>query len=339
MALLVVGLAGDVLGIVMSQAEMVAITKSVGDAASLAKTAMSNAAAANAEAGKAQFKADSAVTTAKAAGRASEEANASASKALSDADSAKGELDTVEKKRAALEDALKRMAICNAPRDIDIWFVGGKHSVDPLRPYKGSKAVINFVPDAEARRAASRVYAALKAAEWDVGEPVMRDGLPDGVLIEWYGPAQESVRLQSGGTASGANFEHAQTIGEELTLFLHSFAWQAVVRDGFSDEKGIPPNGIRILVGLYPAVPYVVTPGNEQLAAAMEERNREQDEFDSERKAKHAKELEEFLSKLSPEKATEYRERERSWQEIEKREKSLVTQPCHPLNDLTPHFF
>ena len=84
------------------------------------------------------------------------------------AEQLKVESETLKAKNLETESKLINLAVCNAPRVIPFWSTGGKTSVDSLRPYAGRVAIIEFLPDAEARRAATNIERSLKEAKWDI---------------------------------------------------------------------------------------------------------------------------------------------------------------------------
>ncbi len=163
----------------------------------------------------------------------------------------------LEAKRAELEKSLLNLAICNAPRVIPLWSMSApgnavrKAAVDPLRPHTGWQFVIEYVPfDTEARRAAANVAGALGAAGWKMAKASEMDGIDDGVEVRAYfnrkaEPQEWNLHINS------------QEAVYTLVDFLHSYNWE--VKSGWASDTDtdIPPNGIKIRVGLYPAVSYV----------------------------------------------------------------------------------
>lgn len=177
----------------------------------------------------------------------------------------------VQKRRAELTN----LAVCTAPRIIPFWSTAGKTSLDPLRPYAGRVAIIEFLPDAEARRAALNIAGALSRAKWTIKSLRTVDGLRDGVEVQPYQPPREEVQQKIAFTWQ------ADELADALIDFLQSFNWNAtfgwpVDNDGkmIGDDNIIPPGAVRIQVGLYPAVTYVGPPGSEELNAALAELNK-----------------------------------------------------------------
>jgi hypothetical protein len=222
---------------------------------------------------------------------------------------AKTQLDAVDAKRAELETSLINLAVCNAPRVIPFWSISGKeNSTDPLRPFAG-QAIIEFVPDAETRRAAFNIFGALDKAGWKVSRPAPVDGIDDGVEI------QPSM-APPGDSRAAAN---------AVVDFLHSYNWQA--RRGWPldekhplirDPKIIPPDSLRIRVGLYPPVTYVSPPGAKDFAAAVAENKQKMEKYRKQIEAEELKKDEEILKHLTKQQAIEFKaRREQRKKEIE----------------------
>jgi hypothetical protein len=243
----------------------------------------------------------------------------------------RAQLDAVEAKRAALEKSLVNMAVCNAPRVILRWTTGGKTEADPLLPMAGQKVFIEFVPDAEARRAALNLERALSDAKWDVLSMRVVDGLNDGVSVQPSMAGTESP--QSGGISA---FFHASGVADKLAEFLHSYNWQA--QRGWPesapgkllrDPSVLPAGAIRIQIGLYPAVESVAPTGEKELIASLEEFRRKGEEAMAEVKRRR----EETLSTLPPEVRKRLQE---SDEEADARRKTMENKayPCQALNPI-----
>ncbi|HXP68804.1 MAG TPA: hypothetical protein VOA88_05930 [Candidatus Dormibacteraeota bacterium] len=298
------------------------LSKEAGDAAASATTAHKEAEAAKDAAGKAQQRAGAVATQ-------TDELNRN----LRDA---KMQLEAVDVKRAKLEKSLIDLAVCNAPRVITSWSFTGltpntkKSYVDPLLPMAGQMVFIEFVPDAEARRAAQYIARTLADAEWSVQELKFVDGLKDGVSV------QASVSTPTGnGIPSMSPHWHASDAEEKLLSFLHSYNWQAArgwPTDAqgkmIVDEKVLPAGAIRILIGLYPPAVYVSPPGQKELASRMEELKQEREKREAESKRKR----EEQLATLPPEVRQRLRQADAEWEAKTKSETS--NSPCQVLNPL-----
>lgn len=299
------------------------------------KLAQEKADDASTAAGKAEGKAEKAEMKAEALDHQldSEEIQLQATKAGLDA--ANTEFTEVEAKRQELETALKNLAVCNAPRVIPNWFVNGKSFVDQLLPFKGYQAILMFVSDPEARRAASNIEEALKSAGWTVLiiPPPSHENLLDGVLVESY---------------SGANSPHMQW-GERMASmnaalafvdFLHSYNWQAKWMDGLSGDTEIVPRSIMIKVGLYPSTEFVTPPALKKAEDAFVEGERKNR---AAMRAESLQRINKYLETLSPQEAAVAK---KAWEtrqqkidaEIEAAERRYGDiQPCQPLSSFTPH--
>ena len=258
----------------LNDAQVTAAQKEAGDAQTSAKGAADAASRANGEAARAKASADAAdakagkaQTNAEAAGVAAGNAAKQAAELQRDLSTAKIQLDAVEAKRAELEKSLINLAICSAPRVLGNWFIGReKSSVDLLKPFAGYKALIEFVSnDAETRRAALQIADSLKGAGWNLTkEPTPVDAsvnIRDGVEVQPYVGSEEPA--------------------DAIVKFLTSYNWQAK-RYWLLDEKGallhdpniVPDDGLRIRVGLYPAIPFVTPEGEKNMQQRLRSPNR-----------------------------------------------------------------
>jgi hypothetical protein len=250
----------------------------------------------------------------------------------------------LEAKRAELEKSLINLAICNAPRVIPFWSVGNtKTSSDPLKPFAGRQAIIEFVPDAEARRAALSIYGSLDRAGWKIIRISPLDGLEDGVEIQPYIaplPTSEfSPEWQSLWQSEIRSGEAADAVID----FLHSYNWQAkrgwpVDENGhmIRDTKILPPDTLRIRVGLYPSVTYVSPPGAKDLADAIARGDQQREAIKKQMDKEQADRDEEVLKHLTPQRASEYRARMEQWNKEREQLIDRISGPCQPLNSLTP---
>jgi hypothetical protein len=248
----------------------------------------------------------------------------------------KTQLATVEAKRAELEKSLVNLAICNAPRVIPLWSINTpgnavtKTAVDALKPHAGWQFVIEYVPlDAEARRAAANVAGALEGAGWKMAKASQMDGIDDGVEVRAY--FNRKAEPQEWGL-----HVNSQEAADTLVDFLHSYNWE--VKSGWASDTDtdIPPNGIKIRVGLYPAVSYVSPPGAKDLAAAIAQFEQERQKMTKQMEEKELEREEEMLKHLTPQQAAEHKAR----MEQRKEERKLWTErysgPCEPLTPLSP---
>jgi hypothetical protein len=297
------------------------------------------------EAGDARKSADGAAASALTANAHADAANASAARAQDKATSVEQranalntQLDATETKRQEMEGAFINMAICNAPRVLPFWVIGGKSSFDSLTPLAPYKVVIEYVPnDAEAHRAALSIAGALEQSRWTVSPLIPIEGLNDGVEVQPFnGP--------SDGSMWGAHLRSSENAAVIVDL-LHSYNWQAKV--GFPldehgamiyDPKVIPPDGLRITVGLYPAVSFVVPPGARDVVASVLQLRKEAEQRIKQAQKEYSDEEEKYLKTLTPEAQTEHKA---SQMESDARMKALTerySNPCRPVNPLDPSF-
>jgi len=229
----------------------------------------------------------------------------------------------LEAKRLELEKSLVNLAVCTAPRVIPQWFManspeGGmplqKTALDPLRPYKGWQFALEYIPfDGEARRAAVNIDAALTAAGWNRTKLAVVDGINYGVEVRSY----LSPKLPG--------YWGSVDAGEVLIDFLHSYNWEATPGLASDTDPDIPPNGIKIRVGPYPAVSFVSPPATKEINAAIEQRIRESEEMrkkDEEKRLEHA----------TPEERARFEEFRNKREQEDKRHQNV----CQSLDSLLP---
>jgi hypothetical protein len=192
----------------------------------------------------------------------------------------------LEAKRAELEKSLVNLAVCNAPRVIPFWSVKTKTSVDPLKLFGGRQAIIEFVPDAETRRAALSIYGSLDRAGWKIIRISPLDGIEDGVEIQPYTAPTPTSEPSAEWYPLWRSEIRSDDAADALVDFLHSYDWQAK-RGWPVDEKGqvirdpkiLPPDTLRIRVGLYPAVIYVSPPGAKDFADFIAKGDQQREAF------------------------------------------------------------
>jgi len=304
------------------------LSKETGDAKTSAEGAASASARAQRSADEASLAAGNAQ---KVAGSVTRKADA-LDRQLDDTDK---QLKAIEARRAELERSLTNLAVCNAPRVIPNWVAGGKTSADPMLPMATQKVFIEFVPDAEARRAAFNLAGTLSNAKWDVQIPLrIVDGLEDGVSVQ---PSMAGMEPSQNGAPEGLSaYWHASDVAEKLVNFLHSYNWQA--KRGWPqsapgkllrDPNVLPPGTIRVQIGLYPAVVYVSPPGQRELTARLEEMRREEEKLTAELNRKR----DEQLSTLPPEIRKQLQESEKEWDAQMKVSKNMAY-PCQVLSPL-----
>jgi hypothetical protein len=264
-------------------------------------------------------------------------ADTSASNALTQAGIVTTQVAAVEAKRAELEKALGNLAVCNAPRVIPLWIRSPptESSVEVLWPFKEFNAIIEFVPEFEAAKAARNIADALTYAKWTVVSVSPVFDIPEGVSVQPYEdrrPREESEKETIYEERLQQQYEErSQNAAIALIKLLHSYSWEAS-RGHLGDNDRIPPNTVRIRVGLYPAAPITV-PGTVTGSIAeqnmrFEEKTQQALKEDMERLVR---ETNEELAKgsISPKDAAE---------RIALFEDSIAEeqQPCRPLKFLTP---
>jgi len=137
----------------------------------LAGNAGDNATRAKNAADKAEIISSKAGTSAEAALRKADLARKDVREASKQLARIRTDAQAVEAEANKTKSDLINLAVCNAPRVISDWFIAGGVSrsyVDELKPMAGQVVFIEFVPDAEARRAAENISRTLAQAEWDV---------------------------------------------------------------------------------------------------------------------------------------------------------------------------
>lgn len=252
----------------------------------------------------------------------------------SDLDASKSQLADAEAAERKEQLALFNMAVCNAPRVIPPQMANGKDTADPLRPYAGFKASIEYQEfDPEARRAAINLATILKTAKWSVTVLPPVDGLADGVVIGTYTRYSHRDAITDF-HQERAYEDQSAAPGKALADFLHSYNWEAKV---FPDaSEGVFLDGIKVKVGLYPAATAFVAHGGEELAIAVDANLKKLQEYRKRIDAESIKGFEKLVeddSTLTPE------QKEKQIAEFRKGveqtagdvEKSMHDQPCSPL--------
>lgn len=311
------------------------ISQEAEEASSASATAKSDAKTANEQVDAAKKVSGEAQTKADAATKRADELNNQLA-------TTEKQLEAVEAKRAELAKSLENLAICNAPRVIPFWSIGNtKTSMDPLKPFAGRQAIVEFVPDAEARRAALNVAGSLDRAGWKITRISSMDGIEDGVEIQ---PFQAPLPEQTNESYSLWQAEIGASEAADVVVdFLHSYNWQA--RRGWpTDETGklirdpkiIPPGSLRIRVGLYPSVAYVSPPGAKDFAETIAQFDQERRKIEQQTDAEEQKREEELFKQLTPQQITEYKARSEEWKKRDKQMKERYSGPCQPLTPLAP---
>jgi len=301
------------------------LSKEAGDARDSAVKAKEAADLAGIASTKAQKKADAATV--------------SASNAIALSEKAETQVGEVEAKRAKLEKSLENLAICNAPRILQIrsWGSGSnwKSSIDPLKKFPRQQFIIEYEPqDAEVRRAKEQIKNALKAADWVIVRETPHENLHDGVEVQDFWAERQEYQI--------AAWE-AIRAQQALVVFLHSYFWQAKEQlsnndaELIRDPKVIPPGAIRIQIGMYPASPFIVPPGAEEAAAVGKKIDDELSELKRKSQEQNKKEQDAFLKTLDSENAAAYRKAIAEFNKEDELDKERMREsPCRPLSSLFP---
>jgi hypothetical protein len=245
-------------------------------------------------------------------------------------DAAKKQLADAEEAEKKEEQTLINMGVCLAPRIIPHWNGPNGNVVDPLRPYAASyHAIVEYVPDPEARRAALNLVEALIDAGWKATFVRQIDGLNDGVEIEPYHPVP-------GKPTSFFQIDQerkSSEVADAFVDFLHSNNWQAstVLKD-----FDLSPNAIKIKIGLYPPTEYMAPPGAAQYTSWADDLEKK---FMAERKqleARAAEAEEKLLAQLPPEQAERSRALIKQQDEERKKIDERFSQPCRAADGFAP---
>lgn len=310
-------------------------TAQAGNAAKSAKTARDEADAATISAREARKQSDAAAAT---AGKALASA-ATAQRRIGELNgqlvATKKQLDAVDAQRAEMQRSMTDMAICTAPRVFDGWSVGEKSFADPLKPFS-RHAIVEFIVDPEAYRAARHLAGAFKAAGWSVELAALQakdwSNTPDGIEIHPYYPTElisredhyDVNKIMSAMQDSWAS----DAVVDAVVDFLHSYHWEARRRP-LLPPKSISRDSIEITVGLYPAHTLVVPPGEEEFALGaakeMEEGRKSKEQLD--------KQMEENIEKrFTPEQFAQYQAAQQNQEKEEKEWEEREYGPCHSLS-------
>lgn len=243
---------------------------------------------------------------------------------------ATAELAAAEAAEKKEEQALTNMAVCLAPRIIPHWNGPNGSVVDPLRPYASSyHAIVEYVPDPEARRAAWSLIQALIDAGWKTTFVRQIDGLNDGVEIEPYHPVPGKPKsfFQIDQENKSAD------VADAFVDFLHSNNWQArtVLKD-----FDLSPNTIKIKIGLFPPTEYIAPPGAaeyESWADSLQNKSRAERKQLEDRFAEQDKKL---LAQVPPALAARDRELIKQQEELRKKLDERFSQPCRAASGFGP---
>lgn len=160
----------------------------------------------------------------------------------------------------ALEDEkIKRleMEASLAPRMLPLEWSKGTTNFEPLNRFAGMNVLLEYAPDAEARRATDNIGSFVHEAGWIIKElaanPEMYQGFFDGVLVSAYGTNRLEKRTQADVDEETRCIAAAET----LVGILKSYGWQAkfLAREPEVDpaKKWLPPNTVKIRIGMKPS--------------------------------------------------------------------------------------
>jgi hypothetical protein len=311
---LIVGLTGDLISIGIGQREFEALTTEAGDAKRSADAAADDAVRAKTSADQAQNKAESVFQRTE--------------KLSQDLDKDEQGLTRLEGNSSRLKTSLENLAVCSAPRVLELWSVviegARKTTTDSLKPYAGRQAIIEYLPDPEALRAASNVRAALEDAGWHIFGFTRVDEIRDGVEIQAYmgklPDSQDEARQESEAHSRGKD------AAEALRDFLRSYNWQATEGDAMSGPTDIPRGGVKIRVGLYPPVTFVTPPGARDVMAKFAQ------DLAAQRAKLRAEHDREVMKGMTKELAAQWKAGSDRREREEKHQLEQYRGPCHPLS-------
>jgi len=312
----------------------------------LAGNAANNATRAENAADKAEIISSKAGTSAEAALRKADSARKDVREASERLARLRTDAQAVEAEANKTKSDLVNLAVCNAPRVITPWEIGhgnrisggwsmgskdgrlGKTYVDSLISMAGQVVFIEYIADAEARRAAFNIVRTLKDAKWNVQmPPKVVDWVEDGVSVQpsMSFPANEAIRYMP-------EYWRTGEIADKFVDFLHAYNWQARTdwptdaHGLIRDPKILPLGAIRIQVGLYPPSVYISPPGQQEVKTRLEEFKREQERLNAESERR----WQEHLKAVPP----EYRKRmEEERREARIKIKNIMSNgPCQVLN-------
>lgn len=156
------------------------------------------------------------------------------------------DLENEKQQRLAMEESL-------APRELPIVCCGPASNFLPLVPFRPMNVTIEYVPDAEAKRAADEISGFLSTAGWTVVPPSpnarLNAGYYDGVIVEYY-----SGRSYVGGMPiyrNQADSERCSGAASQLLAILKANDWVARTDVG-GDYSELPLSTIKIDVGMKP---------------------------------------------------------------------------------------
>ena len=219
---------------------------------------------------------------------------------------------------------------------LPLWSIDNKESsVDPLKPFAERQALIEYVPDAETKRAASNIAESLEHAGWKIAKFSPVDRIEDGVEIEAYSKPPGQRESDDTSREWQIHIESSKAV-DALVDFLHSYNWQARIASPRLGANDIPPDGIKVRVGLYPAVTFVSPPGGKDPAAAEAQFHQEMEKNTKQIEERLEKHDTEILKNMTAQHAAQFKAREAQGKREEQAELSRYSSPCQPLNPVVP---
>lgn len=165
----------------------------------------------------------------------------------------------LEKERNAGKELEKSLARRQIPF---ISGVGGKTNFDSIKVFADFNAIVEYLPEIEARRATIELTEALKIAGWNIvsitPNPELEASFWDGVKIE---PYNFSGRVADSGGEMQESRSKSRAATEALVAFLKSNNWEATAMAGKPGD--LPLNTIRIKIG-FKSFPHIKTPEEEE---------------------------------------------------------------------------
>jgi hypothetical protein len=152
-------------------------------------------------------------------------------------------------RRIALEKSI-------APRLIPVASLPQEHLAitDVLKKFAGVHAIVECIPDWEARRTAGNIIALLTQAGWIIDSKAIVDkDFPDGVSIKAHQLVFDKEAFDAGRSGWPEEEDKSPDSGDELVAFLRANDW--VAQTDFSEHRELEPNQVYVKIGFKPA-PY-----------------------------------------------------------------------------------
>jgi hypothetical protein len=131
----------------------------------------------------------------------------------------------------------------------------GESNLDPLKQFAGQPVVVQFLPDAEARRATRQLLTMFEVVGWKVisvtPNPELEHPYFDGVVVEPYRPPRLSNLSSQQLMEEMENNKKLSEPTTALVKLLRDSDWTARHGAGLGTDQ-IPPGSIRVSVGFKP---------------------------------------------------------------------------------------